>query len=392
MFAPRGRGGPSRSTPANVQCQKCLKRDMDTATRTLYSRLTLPARHYSYECKSSTQERPYVSRPSRSQQLRNPKLVPKLTNNVLEPEERKKGVADEEIAKRETERAKKRELDDHDDEMIKSSSKRRRSASTGSISTMSTNASRNSRPPRSRKRSATPPRRRRSPESVSGDERRPRGRRYSRSYSRSYSSSSSPPRRRQRSLPRDSRSPSPPRRYTRSLSPDSRSPSPPPRRQQRPLSRDSRSPSPPGRQQRSLSRDSRSPSPPPRRKQRSTSHDSRSPPPERHERSYRVRDDRPPQHQDDENYPKRPRRDSFKSGDSRGSYSRRQDYSRSPEPQSRWQGERQYRAPRGGRAGGARDDNKGHWKRQADEPPRERSLSPFSRRLALTREMNDGGR
>lgn len=28
MHAYRGRGGPSRSTPANVQCQKCLKRDM----------------------------------------------------------------------------------------------------------------------------------------------------------------------------------------------------------------------------------------------------------------------------------------------------------------------------------------------------------------------------
>ncbi|KND89709.1 hypothetical protein TOPH_05729 [Tolypocladium ophioglossoides CBS 100239] len=152
MFAHRGRGGPSRSTPANVQCQKCLKRDMYAATQTLDSRLTPPARHYSYECKSSTQERPYVSRPSRSQQLRNPKLVPKLTNNVLEPEEKKKGVADEEIAKRETERAKKRELDDRDDELIKSSSKRRRSASTDSVLTISTDASRDSRPPRSKKR------------------------------------------------------------------------------------------------------------------------------------------------------------------------------------------------------------------------------------------------
>lgn len=71
MFA-RGRAGPSPSTPASVQCQKCLKRG-----------------HYSYECKASAQERPYVARPSRSQQLRNPRLQPKLANTSLEPAEQK---------------------------------------------------------------------------------------------------------------------------------------------------------------------------------------------------------------------------------------------------------------------------------------------------------------
>ncbi|EDN94943.1 hypothetical protein SS1G_10818 [Sclerotinia sclerotiorum 1980 UF-70] len=35
-----------------------------------------------YECKANAQERPYVSRPSRTQQLSNPKLVPKLTSDV----------------------------------------------------------------------------------------------------------------------------------------------------------------------------------------------------------------------------------------------------------------------------------------------------------------------
>lgn len=40
------------------------------------------ARHYSYECKATTQERPYASRPSRTQQLANPKLVPKLSSDV----------------------------------------------------------------------------------------------------------------------------------------------------------------------------------------------------------------------------------------------------------------------------------------------------------------------
>lgn len=40
------------------------------------------ARHYSYECKATAQERPYISRPSRTQQLANPKLVPKLNSDI----------------------------------------------------------------------------------------------------------------------------------------------------------------------------------------------------------------------------------------------------------------------------------------------------------------------
>lgn len=40
------------------------------------------SRHYSYECKAPSQERPYLSRPSRTQQLLNPKLVPRLTSDV----------------------------------------------------------------------------------------------------------------------------------------------------------------------------------------------------------------------------------------------------------------------------------------------------------------------
>lgn len=40
------------------------------------------ARHYSYECKATTQERPYTARPSRTQQLLNPQLVPKLSEDV----------------------------------------------------------------------------------------------------------------------------------------------------------------------------------------------------------------------------------------------------------------------------------------------------------------------
>ncbi|GJN70838.1 hypothetical protein PLICBS_004898 [Purpureocillium lilacinum] len=107
MFS-RGRAGPSRSTPTNVLCQKCLKRG-----------------HYSYECKASTQERPYVARPSRSQQLRNPKLQPKLANTSLEPLEQKKGVADQELAKREAERERKRERDERDDKVLNSPKRQR---------------------------------------------------------------------------------------------------------------------------------------------------------------------------------------------------------------------------------------------------------------------------
>ncbi|THV66508.1 hypothetical protein D6C92_07293 [Aureobasidium pullulans] len=58
-------GGASSSNraSANTVCQKCLKKG-----------------HYSYDCKAQAQERPYISRPSRSQQLLNPKLKPKLAN------------------------------------------------------------------------------------------------------------------------------------------------------------------------------------------------------------------------------------------------------------------------------------------------------------------------
>jgi hypothetical protein len=90
MYSNRGRGGPSRSTPANVLCQKCLKRDKSKNPRCSSTMvLTFLARHYSYECKVPAQERPYTSRPSRSQQLRNPKLIPKLTNDALKPLEDK---------------------------------------------------------------------------------------------------------------------------------------------------------------------------------------------------------------------------------------------------------------------------------------------------------------
>ena len=114
---------PSKASPQTL-CQKCLKRG-----------------HYSYECKSSAQERPYAARPSRTQQLTNPKLLPKLTSDVPNDLLRKKGIADEELAKKEAERGQKRKLED--DEYSNGLGKRSRSVSSySSVSTISTNKSR----------------------------------------------------------------------------------------------------------------------------------------------------------------------------------------------------------------------------------------------------------
>ncbi|RGP65348.1 hypothetical protein FLONG3_9244 [Fusarium longipes] len=99
-----------------------------------------------WQNKTTAQERPYVSRPSRSQQLRNPKLVPKLTNETLNPLEKKSGVADAELAKVDAERARKREREERDNELIESTAKRHRSVSSHSVSTISTGASRSPSP------------------------------------------------------------------------------------------------------------------------------------------------------------------------------------------------------------------------------------------------------
>jgi len=124
-------GGPSKAT-ASTLCQKCLKRG-----------------HYSYECKAPAQERPYASRPSRTQQLLNPKLVPKLTSDVPNDLLRKKGVADEQLAKREEERGRKRGRDEDDGPAARKRSRSISSYSSSSVSTISTTVSR-SPPPRSR--------------------------------------------------------------------------------------------------------------------------------------------------------------------------------------------------------------------------------------------------
>ncbi|KAI1167751.1 zinc knuckle-domain-containing protein [Nemania serpens] len=296
------RRGPSKSTPANVQCQKCLKRG-----------------HYSYECKASEHERPYVARPSRTQQLLNPKLVPKLASDAIDAVQKTKGLADQELAKREAERARQRELekDDTDDYDV---SKRARSASYDSVSTISTRG-----PP-------SPARRR---ESISP----PRPSRAARS--------PSPIRRSLRRRPSDSGS-NDDRRY--SPSPEARD-------------RSTRSPTPARRQTRSPSRDNSlprgrfDPEEQPatrrhgdRRRGRHSQSPSQSPPPE----SRRVFRSRSPQGH------RRPA----------GSPTRYQDHER-PTGLRRQKGTDQ-------RGGAPRRD------------PKERSLSPFSKRLALTQAMDAG--
>ncbi|KKZ68747.1 hypothetical protein EMCG_05656 [[Emmonsia] crescens] len=134
---------PTSKATATTLCQKCLKRD-------------------NYECKASAQERPYISRPSRTQQLANPKLVPELMSEVPNDLLRTKGVADEQLALKESERGRKRDSeDDKDHEGIRGHSRKRvRSVSPAysadSVSTISTNRSWSRSPPRKRDISPSP--------------------------------------------------------------------------------------------------------------------------------------------------------------------------------------------------------------------------------------------
>jgi hypothetical protein len=132
----QGRGGPRTSTPTSVRCQRCLERG-----------------HYTYECKTTVQERPYIKRPSRTQQLANPKLRPKLTIDSPNPAQKKEGLADAELARIEAEREHQRERRERDDELLEEGDrlsrgvgaqepinrgrKRSRSVSSGSVSSYS---------------------------------------------------------------------------------------------------------------------------------------------------------------------------------------------------------------------------------------------------------------
>ncbi|KAF2759563.1 hypothetical protein EJ05DRAFT_509301 [Pseudovirgaria hyperparasitica] len=125
--------GRSRAAPSTL-CQKCLKRG-----------------HFSYECSAKAQERPYAARPSRTQQLFNPTLVPELTNDVPADLLPKKGVADEQLAKKELERTRKRSRDERERRHRRKRS-RSMSSRASSVSTISTNRSRSPSPEHTSKR------------------------------------------------------------------------------------------------------------------------------------------------------------------------------------------------------------------------------------------------
>ncbi|KAJ3775539.1 zinc knuckle-domain-containing protein [Lentinula raphanica] len=89
-FAPHRRPANAPRASASTVCQKCLGRG-----------------HYTYECKNA---RPYVSRPSRTQQLENPRALGKLNGgkpSVEVPEEFKQsaGTANRLLEAKEKERA-----------------------------------------------------------------------------------------------------------------------------------------------------------------------------------------------------------------------------------------------------------------------------------------------
>ncbi|KAL5482704.1 hypothetical protein ACEPAI_9298 [Sanghuangporus weigelae] len=75
-----------RATPQTL-CQRCLKKG-----------------HFTYQCKN---ERPYVSRPSRTQLLNNPKLLAKVKPEIEVPDEfkNKSGMANKILEAKEKERA-----------------------------------------------------------------------------------------------------------------------------------------------------------------------------------------------------------------------------------------------------------------------------------------------
>ncbi|KAH8114548.1 zinc knuckle-domain-containing protein [Phellopilus nigrolimitatus] len=89
-YAPHRASASNPRATSSTLCQKCLKRG-----------------HFTYECKNS---RPYVSRPSRTQQLEKPKLLAKLKSegkpSVEVPEEfkNKSGTADKILEAKEKER------------------------------------------------------------------------------------------------------------------------------------------------------------------------------------------------------------------------------------------------------------------------------------------------
>jgi hypothetical protein len=335
MFRRPGAGRSKAST--DTLCQKCLQRG-----------------HYSYECKASTQERPYQSRPSRTQQLLNPKLKPKLTTEVPEDLLRKKGVADEILKKKELERSGR-------------DRKRSRSLSTSSadsVSTISTNRS------PSRSRSPPPQRKHNGPSLRGGDK--------------------ALSKRRRRSPSKDSRSPDDTERNTRrrmsSFSPGERG-----RRRTR---------------SRSVSQHMDSSHEGPRQRDINGRDRSR----HRHGKRPVRQPSTDPMDTSDDRGARNTRRPAspVRRADSRSLSPYRPSRDRSLSPAPRHKATHRSRSPRGGRNGHqGRSEDHGPPRNRFDSAPvrnapvaaapppppptkRERSLSPFSKRVALTKSMQAG--
>ncbi|KAH9969607.1 zinc knuckle-domain-containing protein [Russula dissimulans] len=123
-FAPHRRSGNNPRSTSSTVCQKCLGTG-----------------HFTYECKST---RPYVSRPSRTAQLDNPRLSAKARadgkRSVEVPEEfkNKSGIADRILEAREKEREK------ENTDRTKKRKKRSSSASASSSSSSSESGSESS--------------------------------------------------------------------------------------------------------------------------------------------------------------------------------------------------------------------------------------------------------
>jgi len=120
---------------ATTLCQKCLKRGKYSGTANLKANTDEPKGHFSYECTASKQDRPYVSRPSRTQQLLNPELAPKIV------EATKPAAAEAKSSPKRVQKA---------DDVNAVRSKRRSasySSDSDSVSTISTRSSRSPSPP-----------------------------------------------------------------------------------------------------------------------------------------------------------------------------------------------------------------------------------------------------
>ncbi|KAF5385700.1 hypothetical protein D9757_005453 [Collybiopsis confluens] len=125
-FAPHYRSRNAPRAISSTVCQKCLGTG-----------------HYTYECKGS---RPYISRPSRTQQMENPKVLAKLKDSgkpsVEVPEEFKKpsGTANRILEAKEKERAGKKRSRDSDSSSSDSDSDSDSSSSSSSESDSNSNS------------------------------------------------------------------------------------------------------------------------------------------------------------------------------------------------------------------------------------------------------------